>query len=303
MLQAHRGVSYRPLLRGQVDGITPAQASRLFSRGDWIRPGVFRHAVLHDLAERRFSSDSTQQVKDQLRSAGFDQELVKAVAGKLLKLVRRMQWEPGGSGWSTYGGTCTYDDAGRAAKQAFVDRAVRARPRRLVYDLGCNEGTYSRLAAEHADHVIAVDGDDVTIEQLYRSLREAGDTRVLPLVMDLADPSPGIGWRNRERAGFGDRARPDLVLALALVHHLSLTNGVPLLEVVDWLASFGGDVVVEFVDRGDPMAQRLLANKPDGTHDGYTLPAFEAAIATRFRVEAREELPGGTRTLFQLTPG
>ena len=82
MLQGHRGVAYRPLLRGQVDGITPAQASRLFSRGDWVRPGVFRHAVLHDLAERRFSADSTQQVKAQLRSAGFDQELVKAVAGQ-----------------------------------------------------------------------------------------------------------------------------------------------------------------------------------------------------------------------------
>jgi hypothetical protein len=92
-----------------------------------------------------------------------------------------------------------------------------------------------------------------------------------------------------------------MVLALALVHHLSLTNGVPLPEVVDWLASFGGDAVVEFVDRTDPMSERLLANKPDGTHDGYTLAAFEAAVADRFAVAAREELPGGTRTLFHLT--
>ena len=302
MLQGHRGVAFRPLLRGQVDGITPAQARRLFSRGDWVRPGVFRHAVLHDLAERRFSTDSTQQVKAQLRSAGFDQELVKAVAGKLLRLVRKVTWEPSGSGWSGYGETCTYDAAGRAAKQAFVDAAVRARPRRLVYDLGCNDGTYSRVAAEHADHVVAVDGDEVTIERLYRSLRETGDTRILPLVMDLADPSPGIGWRNRERAGFGDRGGPDLVLALALVHHLALTNGVPLDEIVAWLASFGGEVVVEFVDRTDPMSARLLANKPDGTHDAYTRPAFEAALAPHFSVRAREELPGATRTLFHLVP-
>jgi hypothetical protein len=302
MLEAHRGVSARPLLRGQVDGITPGQASRLFSRGDWARPGVFRHAVLHDLMERRFASDSTQQVKSQLRSAGFDQELVKAVAAKLLRLVGKLEWEPKGSGWSSYGDTCTYGDAGRSAKRAFVDIAVRARPRRLVYDLGCNDGTYSRVVAEHAEHVVAVDGDEVTIDRLYRSLRDAGDARILPLVMDLADPSPGIGWRNRERAGFGDRAGPDLVLALALVHHLSLTNGVPLPQVVDWLASFGGDVVVEFVDRTDPMAQRLLANKPEGTHDAYTRPAFESAVGSRFAVQAREELPGGTRTLFHLTP-
>jgi SAM-dependent methyltransferase len=302
MLEAHRGVSGRPLRRGQVDGITPAQAGRLFSRGDWLRPGVFRHAVLHDLMERRFATDSTQQVKSELRSAGFDQELVKAVATKLLRLVRRLRRDPAGSGWSSYGETCTYDDAGRRAKRAFVDTAVRARPRRLVYDLGCNDGTYSRVAAEHAQHVVAVDGDEVTIDRLYRSLHDAGDTRILPLVMDLADPSPGIGWRNRERAGFGDRGGPDLVLALALVHHLALTNGVPLPEVVDWLASFGGEVVVELVDRGDPMAQRLLANKPDGTHDTYSLGAFEAALAARFTVAAREELPGGRRTLFHLLP-
>ena len=93
-----------------------------------MRPGVFRHAVLHDLAERRFSADSTQQVKAQYRSAGFDQELVKAVAAKLLRLVRKVTWEPSGSGWSGYGETCTYDAAGRAAKQAFVDAAVRACP-------------------------------------------------------------------------------------------------------------------------------------------------------------------------------
>jgi hypothetical protein len=301
MLQGHRGVGFRPLLRGQVDGITPAQASHLFSRGDWARPGVFRHAVLHDLMERRFSNDSTQQVKAQLRTAGFDQELVKAVATKLLRLVGKLRWEPKGSGWSEYGETCTYDESGRSAKEAFVAAAARARPRKLVYDLGCNDGTYSKVAAAHADHVVAIDGDEVTIEGLYRSLKASGERKILPLVMDLADPSPGIGWRNRERAGFGDRAGPDLVLALALVHHLSLTNGVPLPEVVDWLASFGGDVVVEFVDRTDPMAQRLLANKPDGTHDGYTLETFEAAVASRFSMAAREELPGGTRTLFHLT--
>jgi SAM-dependent methyltransferase len=300
MLQAHRGVSYRPLLRGQVDGIPPAQGARLFSRADWARTGVFRHAVLHDLMERRFAGDPTQQVQAQLRSAGFDQELVKAVASKLLKTVRRLRWEPSGSGWSDYGDTCTYDDAGRAAKRAFVDAAVRAQPRRLVYDLGCNDGTYARLAAEHADHVVAVDGDEVTIERLHRQLRDAGDTKVLPLVVDLADPSPGIGWRNRERSRFEDRGRPDVVLALALVHHLALTNGVPLPGIIDWLASFGAEVVVEFVDRPDPMAKRLLANKPEGTHDAYSHGAFDTAVAERFTVLAREELPGGTRTMYHL---
>jgi len=120
-------------------------------------------------------------------------------------------------------------------------------------------------------------------------------------VMDLANPSPGSGWRGRERASFGDRARPDAVLALALVHHLAIARNVPLPEVVDWLAGFGGRLVVEFVDPADPMAQRLLANKPAGLFGDYRRDVFERLLAERFDVTRREELPSGTRTLYLAT--
>ena len=225
------------------------------------------------------------------------------MAGKLLRLVRKVTWEPSGSGWSGYGETCTYDDAGRAAKQAFVEAAVRARPRQLVYDLGCNDGTYSRVAAEHADHVVAVDGDEVTIERLYRSLRDGAATP--------ASSRWSWTWPTRRPASAGATGSgPGSATAADPIScsrsPWSTTSPSPTAcrstEVVAWLASFGGEVVVEFVDRTDPMSQRLLANKPDGTHDAYTLPAFEAALAPHFSVQAREELPGAARTLFHLTP-
>jgi SAM-dependent methyltransferase len=172
----------------------------------------------------------------------------------------------------------------------------------MVWDLGCNDGTYARIAAERADTVVAVDADEEVVDRLYRARRAAGDRTILPLVLDLLDPSPGLGWRGRERASFWDRGRPDVVLALALVHHLTLAGSVPLAEVVDWLASLGGELVLEVPHRDDPMVQRLLSGKPAGTHDDYSLERFEALVAERFAVRDRVALPSGTRTILHLLP-
>src|SRR4029079_18155472 len=128
----------------------------------------------------------------------------------------------------------------------------------LVLDLGANDGAYARLAAEHARALGAVHAGETVADGLYRSLREASDTRILPLVVDLADPSPGLGWAGSERAPFGARAHADVVLALALVPHLAIGRNVPLPRLLDWLAGLGRRLVVEFVDPTDPMAARLL---------------------------------------------
>ena len=120
--------------------------------------------------------------------------------------------------------------------------------------------------------------------------------------MNLVDPSGGIGWRNRERAAFVDRVRPDVLLALALVHHVAIAGNVPLGEVVSWLRSFGGRVVVEFVDVDDVQVKRLLANKPPGLFDDYRREAFEQLLAEQFLVHEQQRLPNGTRTLYLAEP-
>jgi ribosomal protein L11 methylase PrmA len=158
------------------------------------------------------------------------------------------------------------------------------------------------IAAEHANQVVAVDFDELVIDALYLRLREQGVTNVLPLVMNLVDPSPGLGWRNRERAPFSDRARADLVMGLALLHHLAIGANVPLPEVVTWLRSFDARLIVEFVHPEDPMVQRLLANKPPGLFDDYRVDAFEPLFEKQFAVQKRETLPGGTRTLYLADP-
>ena len=115
--------------------------------------------------------------------------------------------------------------------------------------------------------------------------------------MNLADPSPAIGWRHRERGSLGDRPKPDLILALALIHHMVIGAHVPLAEFVAWLAELGGELVIEFVTKDDPMVRRLLRNKADIYHD-YEPDVFETCLNEHFEILAREPLPSGTRTLY-----
>lgn len=298
MLQAHLGLSFRPWLRGQIDGIEPHQMRQLFGGTKRFRAGVFKNVHLHGAMQARHAGGSANKVRDELRDAGYSRELAAATLRALAKLVGRLDRQPQGSGWTDYQQTCSYSDDDRAAKQAFVAKALADQTPSLVVDLGANDGTYSRIAAEHANYVVAVEADEHTADTLYRKLHAEGQRRILPLVMDLADPSPGIGWRGGERAPFEARATPDTVLALAVLHHLAIGRNVPLRDLVDWLAALGGRVVVEFVDPTDPMAQRLLGNKPEGLFPDYRRDVFERLLAERFTVTAREELPSGTRTLY-----
>ncbi|MEU3456483.1 methyltransferase domain-containing protein [Micromonospora sp. NPDC006766] len=303
LLQAHLGLDFQPWLRARIDGIEPDQMRRLFSGARRRHAGVLTHVHLHGALQARHAQASTSDVRAQLRDAGYSRELVLATARGLEKLVRRLDARPGPSHWSDYQRTCAYSVPDRSTKESFVDRAAAVTMPGLALDLGANDGRYARIAARHAEYVVAVEQDPTVVDVLYRALRDEGERRILPLVMDLADPSPGGGWRSVERAAFADRARSDLVLALALVHHLAIGRNVPLDAVLDQFATLttpGGTLVVEFVHPEDPMARRLLANKPDGLFPDYRREAFEALLVARGRIVRRVELPSGTRTLYQV---
>jgi hypothetical protein len=147
-----------------------------------------------------------------------------------------------------------------------------------------------------------MDSDPVVVNSLYRRLRAERIPSIVPLVMDLVNPSPGLGWRNTERAGLAARGEPDFVLCLALVHHISIGHNVPLREVVDWLRSREAELVVEFPHREDPMVQRLLQRKRSDAHPDYRRETFEECLQDRFRILRSLDLPGGTRTLYYGRP-
>lgn len=302
MLQAHRGIAFQPLLRADVEGVDPVDARRMMSFWDIVSPrkkGTFLHVSLQARAER---ASSDRDVKSELKASGMKKEILVAQIRNLAKLVDRLRLRGAETEWSTYSGRAHYTDADLEAKEAFVSSVAGVVKPTLAWDLGANDGHFSRLVAEHGAYVIAADGDHEAVDQLYRALRAEQDTRILPLVIDLADPSPDRGWRGRERRAFTARSRPQLVLALALVHHLVISRNVPMPEFVGFLADAEAELVVEFPTRDDPMVQRLLRNKREGLHDDYTVEHFEAALAERFEVRRSEVLPSGTRICYHAGP-
>jgi hypothetical protein len=301
LLQAYRRVSFQPWLRGSLAGITPRECRRLLTFRDRFRRGVLTHVVLHSRLEQRYGG-RRRDVKGELRAAGFHKGLIEANVRGLEKLVRRLSWEPEASGWTGYGAESPYTDADAAAKQAFVRESASRRRRRLVWDLGANDGRYTRIAAAEADHAVALDADAGVVELLYRALRNEGAETILPLVADVADPSPGLGWGGRERMPLESRGRPDLVLCLALLHHVSISGNVPVRSFLEWLAALDSELVLEFPLRDDPMVRALLERKGPGANPDYEADAFEQTLGELFQVERREPLPSGTRILYRAAP-
>jgi hypothetical protein len=300
LLQSVKEVPFRPWLRGAIDGITPTQMRGLMSFRDRFRRGVFTNVFLHARLEARYA-DRPDQVKQEVKRV-FKKELFVANVRKMRKLVERLEWDPPKGVWTAYGERNSYTDDDARRKDDFVREVAGSREWGLVWDIGANNGRYSRIAAEGARSVLAVDADEGPVELLYRDMKAEQNEKILTLAMNLADPSPGLGWRGLERRALPERGKPDLVLALALVHHVAISANVPVREFIDWLASLGSALVIEFPTREDPMVKKLLAPKRDGLHPDYEISFFERCLAEAFEVERSERLESGTRVLYYARP-
>ena len=300
LLQSAKDVPFHPWLRGSIDGITPTQMRNVMSFRDRFRKGVFTNVFLHAKLEARYA-DRPDQVKREVKRV-FKKELFVANVRKMRKLVDGLEWNPPEGVWTAYGERNSYTDDDARRKDEFVREVAKSRDWNLVWDIGANNGRYSRIAAEGAKTVIAVDADQGPVELLYRDLRNESNEQILTLAMNLADPSPGLGWRGLERKSLPDRGKPDLVLALALIHHVAIAANVPVKEFVDWLASLGSALVIEFPTREDPMVKKLLAPKRDGLHPDYELGFFERTLNEAFEVERSERIESGTRVLYYARP-
>ena len=296
LLQAWKDVPFQPWLRGSLDGISPQELRNLLSLRDRFRRGAFTHVVMHSRLERRYE-ERDDDLKGELKKAGFKKELIAANVKGLERLIGRLRWEPPQSTWSDYGLETTYSSEDAERKARFVRAAVESEGPKLVWDLGCNEGVHARIAAETADYVVAMDADALVADRLYNALRGEGRQNILPLSVNVVDPPPGLGWRGAERKPLPQRGRPDLTLALALIHHVSIAGNVPIAEFLDWLRRTTRSVVIEFVSPDDPMARRLLARKRPNDHPDYTEDWFDRSLRERFDVVRSETLAGGQRTL------
>jgi SAM-dependent methyltransferase len=285
------------LSAGWIDGVPLDVARTLASRRFRFNPGFLAHVSMHARAQKRYEEAEARPSAPPRLGRGS----LSAILDSLRSTIERLTWNPGATQWADYYARTNYSGEAMKQKRDFVGSVVgEARPGQVV-DLGANTGEFSAIAERAGAYVVAADVDHGAVELCFRAAAERRESRILPLVVDLASPTPAVGWMNTERASFLDRCRgrTDLVLALALVHHLAIGNNVPLQSVAGLLARIAPQAVVEFVGKGDSQAQRLLAARED-IFGGYTEAAFEQAFAGVFTVVRKAPIAGTHRVLYHL---
>ena len=293
-LQAYKSTNFQPFMRSAINGVDVQAASTLFGFRDRFRKGVMSHVWLQAKLDRRYGG-SSDNVRSNLKSAGFNRELILVNVRKMQKLVKNLKWEATGSEWGDYTEFHNYSDDDHVLKEEFIRNAIVNEKPEVVWDIGCNTGQFSRIAAAECRQIVSTDIDHVAVERLF--LNPETPDNILPLVQNIADPSPNWGWRNRERSDLQTRSRPDLVLCLALIHHVVITANIPLAEFIDWLAGLTDKLVIEYVSRRDDKVETLLRNKEDKYQD-YSRKSIENNLYRHFDVRRRQDVNDGDRTLY-----
>ncbi len=288
-LTAYAGLPFNPLYKGSIAGIDTGFLRRVLPLRHALMPMALLHIALPELLSRRAEAGAGPAGR------GLSGQAFQEILNQLRRWIAGMKprWQTGH--WSRYATEAPYAASETALKQAAVERTIGAwAPARLL-DLGCNTGAFA-LAAHKAGAklVVGIDSDAQAADLAYSAARDAG-AAVLPLVVDIADPSPARGWRGQERRGLIERVRPDAVMALAVAHHVAV-SGIPLPAFLDWVVEIAPRGIVEFVPPDDPMLAGMIASRGLALRD-YSREAFLARLGALARVERCETLTESGRLL------
>jgi hypothetical protein len=293
-LMSRQDVRLNQLLRVYIDGVPLDLASTLLPFRTRFSPSLLMHIHLHATAQKRYAD---QKIDKKTRRRQLSRNAFVGLIDSLQAAVRRLTWTPVGTEWADYYTDTNYNSSAETHKrQLITDFLSRAQPQ-TAWDLGANTGRYSRLASDQGIHTVACDIDPGAVELNYLECKEKSETHTLPLVIDLTNPSSDIGWHHKERDAMLRRGPADVVMALALVHHLAIGNNVPLDHLADFFSEAGQWLIIEFVPKSDSQVQRLLAFRED-IFSSYNQADFEKAFAPRFQIHAAEQIRESERSLY-----
>lgn len=294
-LMACRDVRLSQLLRIHIDGPPLDLVSRLLPATTWLNVGLLTHIHLHAQAYTHYAD---KKVKDSRKSRRMSKEALTELIIHLDSVVKKLAWKPVGTEWADYYNQTNYSGDSFGHKKSIIAGWVRRMSPSSVWDFGANNGEFTRLTTRQGIQAVAFDVDPAAVECNYRAAKENGDTSLLPLVLDLTNPSPALGWHNRERNSLLERGPAEMAFALALIHHLAISNNLPLRRIADFFSQVTSRwLIMEFVPRADSQVQKLLANRQD-IFDNYTQDEFERVFEERFTIREKESIHESKRTLY-----
>ncbi|MHC1784736.1 MAG: SAM-dependent methyltransferase [Anaerolineaceae bacterium] len=293
-LMACRDIRLSQLFRVYIDGVPLDLASKLLPWTSHLNFGLLTHIHTHARVQQRFADNSVEVTNQsgQVSASGM-----AGLIDSLESTVRKLKWKPAGTEWGEYYSATNYSNQAFKEKGKLVSEFLELTGPGQVWDLGANTGEFSRIACEAGHQTVSFDIDPAAVEKNYLSARGEKNAMILPLVLDLTNPSAGIGWGNQERFSLAERGPAGVLLALALIHHLAISNNVPLRDAAEYFADLGRWLIIEFVPKSDSQVRRLLASRVD-IFDRYTQHDFEEDFSTFFRLIKKQAIPGTERVLY-----
>ena len=293
-LMRYRDARLGRLFRLYLDGIPLDMCSRLLPRRTLLKIGIAFHIHLHAWSQRIF--ENRRRVEPP-KKARLGRNAHQGFIENLEKTVSRLCWRSPKRGWGTY-----YEDDGHGEEylghkeNLVADYLVAANPK-IIWDLGSNVGRFSEIASSKGIHVIAYDSEMACIDSLYRTCRKKRLDNILPLVMDIMNPTPALGWSLGERKALSDRKNADLIMALAVVHHLAIANNVPLTNMACYFSDLCRWLIIEFIPKSDPKTAKMLECRDDIFED-YDQGCFETEFKKYFEIIESETIKGSDRLLY-----
>ena len=290
-LMSKKDIRLSGLMRNYIDGIPLDLASELLPK--FASFGIYTNIHLHAKAQKKYESIHDKNVKNVKFSKFYHETMVESLIG----LVNSLKWNVKGTEWGDYYTFTNYNDEAQKNKEILVSSFIDEINPDSLWDVGANNGFYSRLASNKGINTIAFDIDPVAVEKNYLQVKNAKEEKILPLIMDLTNPSPAIGWNSEERDSLNRRGTADTVMALALIHHLAISNNLPFISVAKFFAEISKHLIIEFVPKEDSQVQKLLSTRED-IFPKYNIECFEKDFGQYFRILKKENIENSLRTLF-----
>jgi ribosomal protein L11 methylase PrmA len=291
-LMRFKDVRLNQLLRTNIDGVPLDLASSILPPSTYLRFGILSHIHLHARTQRRYADQAVS-----LANYKMSRKSLLILIDSLKSVITSLKYKYRPTEWGEYYDKTNYSQEAFASKKQIVEKYLVAANPGMVWDLGANVGTFSRLASDAGIYTLAFDLDPLAVEKNYQECAQKRESRLLPLLLDVTNPSPGTGWANSERMSLESRGPADTLLCLGLIHHLAISNNLPLAKVAEFLATLGKSLIIEFVPKSDSQVQSLLKTREDIFPD-YTRDAFEAAFERYFSLQDSARITDSERIIY-----
>lgn len=294
-LMAKTDVSLNQLLKTNIDGVPLALASKLLPYKTRFNFSLAIHIHLHAKTQ---SKNADKVLNTDKFKKSFSTKSFYAIIDNLKTSILKLKWKPTDTEWyDYYEVNNNYADASLVNKQDTVKEFLTLSRFRSVWDLGANTGVFSKIAAMHSEFVCAWDIDPACVELNYNSLINSEKKNIYPLLLDLTNPSSAIGWNHEERASFKDRTPVDMVLALGLVHHLVISNNLPLEMIARFISDITTSLIIEFIPKSDSQVIKMLQNRED-IFPKYNIESFEFIFSRHFKFIEKRSILNTDRTIY-----